>query len=282
MASVERLAESPAGAAARGAAARGRRRSGRRRRARTRRARAARSRCAVGRGSARSSISARGSGAGSRAAAREHDVVVLDRHDVVALAGRRDRRRAGSSRNSCGGKRSVYSSERLTGSGGDRAVELEQRRSRRARRRAPRASCRAGRSSATTPACPRGGGRAAGARAASLGSASLAGAAIERLDLGQPRRRRRLAAPRAPARASSSKSTPNSRRGLGRIVTQQPVAQRERGAAVLLVVGADRLQQRVVAGLEPLLVGDDRAAALADRAARRRTKPWWRSSSLIE
>jgi hypothetical protein len=48
-------------------------------------------------------------------------------------------------------------------------------------------------------------------------------------------------------------------------VRLDPVTEGERRAAVLLVVGADRLEERGVAGGEPLLVGDDRAAALADR-----------------
>ena len=45
---------------------------------------------------------------------------------------------------------------------------------------------------------------------------------------------------------------------------EQPVAQRERRRAVLLVVGADGFEQLVVGGLQPRLVGDDRSAALAD------------------
>ena len=86
---------------------------------------------------------------------------------------------------------------------------------------------------------------------------------IERRDVGHPLRRAVLllglglaevvevdAELAPPPRAASS--------------LEQPVAQRQRRAAVLLVVGADRLEQLVVAGLEPGLVGDDRAAALAD------------------
>ncbi len=48
----------------------------------------------------------------------------------------------------------------------------------------------------------------------------------------------------------------------------QPVAQGERGAAVLLVVGGDPVEESALAGLEPALVVDDRLAAAADvRAA---------------
>jgi hypothetical protein len=46
---------------------------------------------------------------------------------------------------------------------------------------------------------------------------------------------------------------------------QQPVAQDASRDAVLLVVGADRLEHGRVARLEPALVGDDRAAALTHR-----------------
>src|SRR3954452_24873213 len=48
----------------------------------------------------------------------------------------------------------------------------------------------------------------------------------------------------------------------------QPVAQRERRAAILLVIGTDRLQQRGLAALEPVLIGHDRATALTDRGLR--------------
>ena len=86
----------------------------------------------------------------------------------------------------------------------------------------------------------------------------------------RPRRRRRQAqrsAARSSARASgihfggpcsssgsgsrrSSKSTPNCARPPG-ASRQQPVAERERRRAVLLVVGADRLEQLLLAGLQP-------------------------------
>ena len=48
---------------------------------------------------------------------------------------------------------------------------------------------------------------------------------------------------------------------------EQPVAQRERGRAVLLVVGRDRVEDRPVARLDVALVLDDRGAAVLDLRA---------------
>ena len=45
---------------------------------------------------------------------------------------------------------------------------------------------------------------------------------------------------------------------------EQPFAQQVRGAAVVLVVALDRLQQRAIAGLQEPLEGDDRVAAFGD------------------
>ena len=91
-----------------------------------------------------------------------------------------------------------------------------------------------------------------------------------------PLSRRRRAAPAASASHSaiaSARSAGTSRGALGSFHAldpglgaplEQPVAQRFGRAAVELVVALDRLEQRVVAGVEPLLEDEDRVVAGAD------------------
>ncbi len=213
------------------------------------------------------SISARGSGGGRSPRGAGPRGRPRPRRRCSPRRSSGPRRRRLPSRNSCGGKRSVQSSDRLTGSGGIERVELEQP------DRVALVDELLRRLAAQVEVAPP--PRLALAAVVeqqvgeqlALGVVGAERGAISASTSGSHAGGGR-AAPRARARRSSAKSTPNSAAASARIALQQPVAQRERRAAVLLVVGADRLEQLVVAVLEPRLVGDDRAAALADRASR--------------
>ena len=77
------------------------------------------------------------------------------------------------------------------------------------------------------------------------------------------RRAEPLARAASPPRAARARAVGRHGRS-GRPPLQQPLVERDRRAAVLLVVGLDVAQERVVAALEPLLEEDGRLVAAHD------------------